>query len=99
MLRYGILVGFVCLLAGCAPTAGPETHDADVKAIKDMETAWVAGAATKDLEKFTAFYSDDATVLLPNAPAVSGKDNIRAAMKPMMADPNFALTFSSTKVD
>jgi ketosteroid isomerase-like protein len=99
MLRYGVLVGCVCLLAGCSPSAAPDTHDADVQAIKDTEAACVKDVATKDIEKWLACYSDDGAVLLPNAPAISGKDNLRAALKPMVADPNFALTFSSTKVD
>ncbi len=99
MLRYGVLVGCVCLLAGCAPTAGPDTHDADVKAIKDTEVAWSAAIASKDVEKWVGYYTDDAALLMPNAPAISGKDNIRAALKPFFADPNFALNFSSTKAD
>jgi uncharacterized protein (TIGR02246 family) len=101
MLRYGVLIGCVCLLAGCAPSpsAAPDTHDADVKAVKDTEAAWAKDAATKDVDKFIGYYADDAVVLLPNAPAITGRDNIRAALKPMMSDPNFALTFSATKVD
>src|SRR5690242_17799107 len=100
MLRYGVLVGCVCLLAGCAPTppASTDTHDADLKAVQDAEAAWVKDAATKDLDKFVSHYADDGVVLLPNAPAITGKDNIKAALKPMMADPNFALTFSAMKV-
>jgi len=89
----------MCLLAGCSRYAAPDTHEADVKAIKDVEAAWVKDAATKDVERFLAYYSDDGVVLLPNAPPISGKDNIRAALKPMMADPNFALTFSSSRVE
>src|SRR5436305_14906398 len=99
MLRYGLLVASVCLLAGCAPQAGPDTHDADVKAIKDTEASWTTKMATKDVEQWLAFYTDDGSVLLPNAPAITGKDNMRAALKPMLADPNFALTFQSSKVD
>jgi uncharacterized protein (TIGR02246 family) len=97
MLRYGVLVGCVCLLAGCAQH--PDTHDADVTAIKNTEAAWMKDAATKDVEKWVGYYTDDGAVLLPNAPVITGKDNIRAALKPMLSDPNFAITFSSTKVD
>jgi uncharacterized protein (TIGR02246 family) len=96
MLRYGILVGCVCLLSACAPS---DTHDNDVKAIKDTEAAWAKDAGSKDAEKFLSYYSEDATVLFPNAPAISGKADIRAAMKPMFSDPNFALQFVATKVD
>src|SRR5436305_2615752 len=99
MLRYGILVACVSLLTGCSPSAGPDTHDADVKTIKDTEMAWMRTAGTKDVEKFVVYYADDGVVLLPNAPAIAGKDNIRAALKPLFADPNFALQFGATKVD
>ena len=99
MLRYGVLFGCVCLLAGCSNLAPTEDRNAAVQAIKDTEAAWVKDMAAKDVEKWAAYYSDDGTVLLPNAPAISGKDNIRAALKGILADPNFALTFSATKAD
>src|SRR5690349_19976327 len=101
MLRYGVLVGCVCLLAGCepSPSAAPDTHDADVEAIKDSEASWVKGAGDKDVEKFVGYYGEDSAVLLPNAPAILGNENIRAALKPMLADPNFELQFGATKVD
>ena len=41
-------------MCACSPvlaSAAPDTHDADVKAIKDTETAWMKDAATKDVEK------------------------------------------------
>ena len=100
LLRYGLLAATVtlsALLTACA-TSTPDTHDADVSALKDTEAAWVKDAATKDVEKWVAHYTDDASVLLPNEPIASGKDAIRAAMKPLMSDPNFATTFSANRV-
>ena len=100
MKRNGLLLlcaALATLLSGCATT--PDTHDADVQALKDTEAAWVKDANTKDLAKFAAHYTDDASVLLPNTPVITGKDNIAAALKPMLADPNFALQFAATKVD
>ena len=101
MLRYGWLVTSVALfplLTSCTNPA-PDTHDADVSALKDTEAAWVKDAATKDVDKWVAHYTDDASVLLPNAPILTGKEAIRGALKPMMSDPNFALSFGATKVD
>jgi uncharacterized protein (TIGR02246 family) len=101
MKRNGLLLlcaALAALLAGCAATS-PDTRDADLKAIKDTETAWVSDAATKDPTKFAAHYTDDASVLLPNEPIITGRDNIAAALKPLLSDPNFALQFQSTKVD
>jgi len=100
-LRHGLLVTCVALsalLTSCASST-PDTHDADVSALKDTEAAWVKDAATKDLEKWVAHYTDDASVLIPNTPILTGKEAIRGGLKPMMSDPNFAVTFAATKVD
>jgi ketosteroid isomerase-like protein len=51
------------------------------------------------VDKFAGYYSDDAALLLPNAPIVNGRENIKAALRPMLADPNFALTFQATRVE
>jgi uncharacterized protein (TIGR02246 family) len=99
MIRYGVLVGCVSVLAGCSNMAPSENREAAVQAIKDTEASWSKEVASKDSAKWAAFYTDDGALLMPNAPAISGKDNIQAALKPLLSDPNFALTFSSTKVD
>ena len=90
--------GLAALMIGCAPQAAPDTRDADVKAVKDVEAAWVKDAATRDPEKFAAYYADDGSVLLPNAPILNGKDAIKMVLRPMLADPNFVLTFQASKV-
>jgi ketosteroid isomerase-like protein len=45
-----------------------------------------------------AHYADDGTVLLSNAPTMTGKDAIRAGLKDVIADPNFALDLQTAKV-
>jgi ketosteroid isomerase-like protein len=86
------------LLTGCTNSA-PDTHDADVAALKDNESRWVNDAATKDIDKFVAHYTEDASLLLPNTPILTGRAAIRGGLNPMMIDPNFAVTFGATKVD
>jgi len=88
----------LALTAACTTTV-PDTRDADIKAVKAVEAAWVQVIATKDVDKFASYYSDDASLLMPNAPIINGKDNVKAALKPMLADPNFALTFQATRAD
>jgi uncharacterized protein (TIGR02246 family) len=101
MLRCRSL--FACLglfaLAAACTTRVPDTRKADIKAVKDVEAAWVTDIATKDADKFASYYSEDASLLLPNAPIINGRENIRTALKPMLADPNFALTFQSTRAE
>ena len=88
------------LLFGCAQTtpAPPDTRAADEQAIRDTETAWVKEFAAKDVDKIVAHYADDGTVLLSNAPTMTGKDAIRAGMKDVIADPSFALDLKTVKV-
>ena len=100
-LRYRLLatcVALSALLTSCA-TPAPDTHDADVSALKDTEAAWVKDAALKDVDKWVAHYTDDASVLLPNTPILTGKQAISGALKPMISDPNFAVTFGADKID
>jgi len=96
-------ISLVVFLAGCTPAAPPltppDTRDADAKAIKGVEAAWVQAFTTKDVDKVAAFYSDDASVFLPGAPIITGIPAIKAALKPMIADRNFSLTFAADKVD
>ena len=101
MLRNPYLfacVGLLALTTACTTTA-PDTREADIKAVKAVEAAWVNDIATKDPEKFAGYYSNDASLLLPNAPIISGRVDIEAALRPMLADPNFALTFQSTQAE
>ena len=101
MLRYRSLfgcIGVFVLTASCTSTV-PDTRQADIKAVKAVEATWVEDIATKDVDKFASYYADDASLLLPNAPIINGRDNIKAALKPMLADPNFALTFHSTRAE
>ena len=84
MRRYcllGTCVALSALLMSCASST-PDTHDADVSALKDTEAAWVKDAATKDVEKWVAHYTDDASVLLPETPILTGKDAIRHRRQP-----------------
>src|SRR5579872_1903322 len=93
---------FSCLLlvaitVGCAtppapPAAPPDTRAADIQAVKDLEAQWVKDAAT-----WAAYFTDDGSGLYPGGPTLNGKAAIQAAMVPIVADKNFALTFASDK--
>jgi uncharacterized protein (TIGR02246 family) len=89
------------LLAGCAqaPVTAGDTHDTDIKAIKDTEAAWVQAFNSKDPDKAVSFYSDDATLLVPNEPVVSGKQAVKQALMPLLTDPNFHIQFEAVKAE
>ena len=89
------------VLAGCAqaPATRGDTHDADIKAIKDTEAAWVQAFNSKDPDKAVSFYSDDATLLVPNEPVVSGKQAVKQALMPLLTDPNFHIQFEAARAE
>jgi uncharacterized protein (TIGR02246 family) len=90
------------MLAGCnppPPPAAPDTHDADVRAITELETQWNQAYVAKDVDKIAAYYADDAVLMGPGSPAAKGKSAIVAELKQMVADPAFSLRFMSSTVD
>ena len=79
-----------------APTP-PDTRAADLQAVKDVEAAWVKDATSKDPDKWASYFTEDGSGLYPGAGILNGKAAIKAAMAPYLADPNFSLTFQSTR--
>ena len=88
----------IVVLSACTKTE-VDTRDAEAKAIKDVEAAWVKSAAAKDADAFVAFFTNDASVLSPNAPILTGKEAIKEGVKPMLSDPNFSLLLVPTHVE
>jgi ketosteroid isomerase-like protein len=82
---WGAAFALAVILVGCKqapPPPAPDTHDADVKAIRDLETAAVQAIAAKDLDKACAFYADDASLFMPDAHVFNGIEAIKTAFKP-----------------
>jgi uncharacterized protein (TIGR02246 family) len=105
MLRNFSLIAFLsffmltiaCATAPSTPPPPPDTRAADVQAVNDVEAAWSKDANTKDADKWASYFTDDGSGLYPGAPTLNGKAAIKAAMVPMVADPNFALSFAPTR--
>jgi ketosteroid isomerase-like protein len=98
MSRFMLLTGCVGLLvmaSGCTQ----DTSAADLQALKDKEVAWSKDAASKDVGKVTSYYADDATMLMPNAPALHGISAIKSAFTGVMQDKNFSLSFTGEKAE
>jgi ketosteroid isomerase-like protein len=90
------------LLVGCTaatpPTPPPDTRDADAKALRQLEADWDQVLGTKDVDKITSYYAEDASILYPSLPVVTGKANIASVYKPVLADKNSTLSFVTDKV-
>jgi len=103
MLRNTSLIvclALIALSAGCSnppPAPPPDTRAADLQAVKDVEAAWVKDMATKDADKFASYLAEDASGLYPGAGTLNGKAAIKAAFAPYFADPNFSVTWESTR--
>jgi uncharacterized protein (TIGR02246 family) len=89
------------LMAACssAPPPLPDTRDADLRAVKDLEAAWVKDAASKDADRWAGNFAEDGSILYPGMATVNGKAGIKAAAATFLADPNFSLTFQSTRME
>jgi len=88
------------LTVGCSNAPAPpppDTRAADVQAVKDVEAAWVKDANSKDADKWASYFTEDGSGLYPGAATLNGKAAIKAAMVSYMSDPNFSLTFQSTR--
>ena len=89
-------IALAALLAGCTPApppAAPDTRDADAKAIRQTEADWLQAWVAKDADKAASFYADDASVFLSGMPVVTGKANVLALLKTLMADKSFSITW------
>lgn len=97
----GCAIGLLILLSGCSetPPAPADTSAADQKAIRDGEVAWAGDWAAKDVDKIVGHYADDASVMVPDAPLMKGKDAIRTGIAGMLKDKAMALSFTTSSVD
>ena len=102
MRRYESWIGCACVwgVTAACTRVPPDTRQADIRAVKDVEIAWSKDAAFKDPARFASYYSAvDAVALFPKSSPVTGRDDIQGALATMMADPNFALSFQGTQAN
>jgi uncharacterized protein (TIGR02246 family) len=93
-MRYGVLAA-ACLLAGCSQ----DNRQTDVKAIQKLEAEWVRDIRAKDLDRWVNHYAEDGSMLLPNSPPVTGKENIRASIQGRLKDPHYSLVWRPEKIE
>jgi uncharacterized protein (TIGR02246 family) len=84
--------------SACSQQEPPDTRAADESAIRDLDAQWSKTAGAHDLDGTLAYYSDDASVLAPNAPIATSKQDIRAVWAPMCA-PGASVSWEVSKVD
>jgi ketosteroid isomerase-like protein len=63
-------------MAGCGPSSPPQLTAADRAAIEANNQAFIAAAKAADWTALGANYTEDAILLPPNSPAVTGREAI-----------------------
>jgi uncharacterized protein (TIGR02246 family) len=100
MRRFAALLSvLVIALMATACNQPADTHDADVKAVKNNEAQWNQDWQSKDPDKIAAHYAGDGVLIVSGMPPTVGKDAILSAIKQMVADPAISLTFQASTVE
>jgi ketosteroid isomerase-like protein len=84
--------------SSCGPSTPKDTRAADETTIRNLDAQWAKSAAAKDVDATVGYYSDDASLLAPNAPIASDKQSIRASWASLLG-PDASLTWQATKVE
>jgi uncharacterized protein (TIGR02246 family) len=90
-------------LVGCAqqqaPQSQPVVNLAEAEAaIRAADAQWLAAAKSRDTEKTVAFWTDDASIMMPGAPPVTGKKAIKDYVAGAFASPEFSISWATDKV-
>ena len=92
--------GLAALLLGCSqPQPAPDTRAADEAAIREADIAWSKAAAAKQLDATLSYYSEDASMLPPNAPIATGKETFRKVWAQLFEIPGFSVSWQPVKVE
>jgi ketosteroid isomerase-like protein len=95
-MKTKTMVTLTVCLAACACLAGNADSE---QTLRDLDAQWSAAAGAKDVEKTVSFYSGDAIVMPPNAPADTTKEAIRKGWQDLLASPGLVIRWKTTKVE
>jgi ketosteroid isomerase-like protein len=90
-------VALLIVLSGCNHKT-PDHRAADESIIRNLDAQWSKTAGAHDLDGIVSYYSDDAILLPPNAPAATNKQSIRASWAEF-AEPGVSLSWEASKVE
>ena len=87
------------LLAGCASVSSNDFRSGDAeRAIARANERMVAAIRSGNANQIAAYYSDSATVMPPDAPAVTGRDAIRQYWAGILRDGGLETTVVTDNV-
>jgi len=95
-MRRMILPLMLFVFAACQPAPNLEN---EIAALRQTDVDWAAAAsAGADVEQIISYWTDDATVILPSAPALRGKQAIREFITQTLAIPGSHVTWQPSEV-
>ena len=83
-------------VSGCAKKVDLEAERA---ALLQTDVDWAASLAAKNTEKFTSYFTADATVMAPHLPILVGIADVRRWATGSMAIPGFSVTWQATSAE
>jgi len=78
-------LGVITIAAGCAKTPAPQDVAADKTKLQTDAVAWFDRFAAADSEGLDSLYAEDALVMPPNAPALTGRPAIKTYLGTMIS--------------
>jgi uncharacterized protein (TIGR02246 family) len=91
-------VALLLIMAGCNRQPVPDTRAAGESAVRDADARWAKTAGANDLDGTVSYYTDDASMLPPNAPIATGKQAIRAVWATMLT-PDTTVSWQVNKAE
>ena len=99
VLPLSLLLLFLSTACQTQPTPATDTRAGDETTLRNLDIEWSKAAAAKDVDKTVSYYSDDANVMPPNSPVLTGRTSIHALWKGMLGAPGFSGGWKPTKVE
>ena len=78
-----LLILLLCFTFNCTQQGEKVNVEADIAAVKEIGNQYAVACNTGDLDLYISIWTDDGVQMPPDAPAVIGKEKIRARMKPL----------------
>ncbi len=94
----GLLAALLITTVACNSAATADNRAAAETAVKDADAQWSKVAGTRDLDATVAYYTDDASLLSPNAPIATSKQAIRAVWAGLLS-PDMNVSWQVTKAE
>jgi ketosteroid isomerase-like protein len=94
-----LLLVMLVLPTACQRQAATNTSVTDETTLRNLDDEWSKAVGAKDVEKTMAYYVDDALMMPPNIPPLTGKVPIRALWKSLLEAPSFSGGWKASKID